>query len=132
MSDNTTDLRPKTYIAVEIPSSLTVHEVAEIVIRAGKAVGVWFRRLESIGLIDMAARKFVRFRIDLDDPKPVLRHVLDQGFGVIYLSNGNYRVYLPPRVGFVNVSTMMGTPESNVRLYKGPKIKGWEDAFAKR
>lgn len=132
MTDNITETSPKTYIAVELLPQMTTHEVAEAVIRGGKTVGTWFRHLERLGVIEVAARKFVRFRTDLEDPMPLLRHLLDQGCGIIYKAADGYRVKLAPRTGFVSLSVMLASPETDVRAYKGPKIKGWEQAFEPR
>ena len=108
---------------------MTPTQVAEAVIRGGKSVGTWFRRLEENGLTEVAMRRFVRFRLDLDDPMPLLRHLLDLGHGVVYATKDGYEVQFPPRKGRVSSLQMHGGFESVPKTYKGPKIKGWEAAF---
>lgn len=129
MTENTNEVRLPTYIAVELLPRMTPTQVAEAIIRGGKTAGTWFRRLEEIGTIEVALRKFVRFRTDLDDPMPILRLLLEQGHGIIYLSKDGFEAQFPPRKGRVSSTQMVTFMEGMTKTYKGPKIKGWEEAF---
>lgn len=129
MTDSPEPTRLNTHIAVELLPRMTPTQVAEAVIRGGKTVGTWFRRLEENGLIEVAMRKFVRFRTDLEDPMPLLRHLLDRGHGVVYATKDGFEMQFPPRKGRVSSLQMLGGFESPTKTYKGPKIKGWEAAF---
>jgi predicted amidohydrolase len=117
-----------TYLAVELLPRTDPKTVAEALIRGGKKAGTWFRRLECLGLTDIAMRKFVRFRTDLADPMPVLRLMLERGLAVVYLTEGGYEVQFPPRKGRVG-TLQMTLPTGEAVAYKGPKIKGWQRAF---
>ena len=63
MPDDTQEVRLPTYIAVELLPRMTPKAVAERIVRGGKTAGTWFRRLEEIGQMEVAARRFLRFQI---------------------------------------------------------------------
>lgn len=117
-----------TYIAVEVLPRMSAHTVAEAIIRGGKEAGTWFRRLEHIGFIEIGMRQFARYRTDLADPMPVLKLLLDRGHGIAYYAKEGFEAQFPVRRGRVNgIGMTQVAPQTKV--YKGPKIKGWETAF---
>lgn len=120
-----------TYFAVEVLSWASSHQVAEAVIRQSKENGTLFRRLESMGPIEVAGRKFERFRTDLADVKlgPVLDHMLTKGHGVVGKTSEGYEVRFPVRSGKVKSTVLLGGTPVRTRMYRGPKIKHWERQF---
>lgn len=129
MTENTEEIRLTTYLAVEMLPRQLPEQVAERVIRGGKVVGTWFRRLEQLGVFDLGGRKFVRFRTDLTETRPLLQHLLGLGHAVAYAGSDGFEVEFPVRKGKISSMVMVGTSDLNRKLYKGPKIKGWEQAF---
>ena len=132
MTDTAGEIRLTTYIAVELLSRTTSKEIAEALIRGGKAAGTLFRRLEEVGTVNIAMRRFVRFRTDLADPAPVLRCLVDKGHGVAYPTSNGFEVQFPPRKGRVTTLEMLNgldKLDGAITVYKGPKIKGWEAPF---
>lgn len=120
-----------TYFAVEILSWTTPHQVAEAVIRQAKENGTLFRRLESMGSVEVAGRKFERFRTDLSDTNldPVLTSLLTKGHGVVGKITDGYEVRFPIRTGRINSTILLSGKAVKTRMYRGPKIKYWERQF---
>jgi hypothetical protein len=122
----------KTYLAFELLQRQYPEQVAEALIRGGKAVNTWYRRLEVLGTFDLGGRKFVRVRTDLENTRPLLQHMLDKGHAVVYATEDGFQVEFPVRRGRISSLAMVGSEASNVKVYKGPKIKGWEEPFIKK
>jgi hypothetical protein len=127
---NEIDIKLPTLFAVELLRGERPHHVAEAVIRAGKKCGKLFRRLEVLDMISLGMRSFIRFRSDLTSPV-VLEQVLTEGRGVVR-NHGTlgFEVRFPSRQGKVPGFMMYEATRPGIqRMYRGPKIKGWEKAF---
>jgi hypothetical protein len=126
------DIDLSTYFAVQSTRYETSHDVAKAVMMASKTAQVLFRRLESLDTMSVGTSTFIRFRADLGTPRAVFGALLAGGRGVIECQGKTYVVKLPGgRSGPMNTLTMHAEPKpGNQRMYRGTKIKSWEDQFS--
>lgn len=103
---------------------------------ASKGVGVLYRHLEALGAFTVGSLEFNRFRSDMGDieaPK-VLGFLFGLGRVVIgRLSTGEYELRSPSgRVASIsNLVIHMAAKPGETRMYRGTRIKRWEEQFPK-
>lgn len=120
------------YFAVQIQPREAAVLAVEAVCTTAKMMGILFRRVEVVGLINLGGRNFVRMRSDLARASEVLtqlnsatnRGVMfpDGSSGMkVLLSNG--------RSGTVEGWKLHVMSSGASTMYRGPKIKNWERQF---
>lgn len=130
MGDHTEEITLDTYLAVERANWQNDHDVAALVISTGKQAKTLFRRLESLGNIELGSKKLSRFRMDLKDITPVLDLLKAKGHGVIYKTDdGSFEAHFQTRTGKVSSGLFVGYDYQSNKVYRGPKIKGWTNQF---
>src|SRR4051812_47712913 len=124
------DILLPTYFGLQMTRNETPHDVVKAFLDTSKAVRALLRRVEVLDTISVGVSSFIRLRTDLDNPSVILER-LRETRGVIQCEARTYTVKLPGgRTGPMSTLTMHAEPKpGNQRLYKGTKIKGWEDQF---
>ncbi len=118
-----------TFFAVEMMTTVTPHQIAGMFCEAAKKAKTLFFGLESLGIIEVNATKFMRFRSDVADPLAGLRALQERGHGVVYRSTEGFVFQRGERTGKVSTSLMVGSPVRNPMTWRGPKVKLWERQF---
>lgn len=118
-----------TFFAVEMLPIVSAHQVAGMFCEAAKKSKTPFFQLEGLGLIDVNASKFLRFRSDISDPTLALRILQEKGHGVVYRTPEGFIFQRKDRTGKISTSLMVGSPVRNPMMWRGPKVKLWERQF---
>lgn len=122
----------KTFFAVQLkPAEQAIH-VVEAVMKAAKAAGILFRRLELIDSMTVGTQTYVRMRTEIMNPYPILDRLYAEGRGVVSsMQGGEYVARLPGgRMGKVSNIVMHASPKlGQARMFRGTKIKHWERQF---
>lgn len=124
-------IETNTYFAVQLLQNETTHRVAELILRAARDIKVLFRRLEILDTITIGTNRYARVRTDLASPNAVLDRLLLQRSVVAPVSGSSYLVRFPDgRTGKLTSFVMHVAPRpGQSRIYRGPKIKRWEEQF---
>lgn len=132
MTTPMTPVATPTYFAVEIKTSYEkAPDLAKIVLTTAKGLGILFRRLEAMDVIEIGSTKFMRFRTDLTPALPLADALFESGRGVIALSvGGGYRMRTKTKEGTIPSTTLLAVPRAaGVKTFRGTKIKLWERQF---
>lgn len=128
-----------TYLAIQTRAGEHPAHPVHAFCETAKMLKVLFRRAETLDIIQVGGRLFVRVRTDLDRTRArqVLQKLAEVTHrGVVYLTDGGkYEVLFQDHrqagvVAPVSSVLLHSVPRGPQALYRGPKIKGWEKQFA--
>lgn len=120
-----------TFFAVQLRPGETPHRLAAIVVHTAHEAKLLFRRLDTLDIIQIGGRSFVRFQSDVINPFPVLDRLLLQGRSTISLAPGSYLLRESSgKFGKVPGTAMHQVPmERHFRQYRGPRAQDWQAQF---
>jgi hypothetical protein len=122
----------ESFFAVQLRRHETPHQLAAEVLRTASEARVLFRRLDTLDIIDVGGRDYVRFRADLINPFPILNRLLRAGRRVVGPGLGSYLLWQPSinRGGRVPGTPMHLTPiPGHFREYRGTRTESWAAQF---
>ncbi len=118
-----------TYFAVQVHAWEKPHDIAKVILLAAHDQKLYFRRLESLDVMEVGVVKFQRFRTDLINIDNLLEGLFKAGRGVIRSVLGNgFEVRVGTRQGQVASAPMHMAPR-DLKVFRGTKIKYWEQQF---
>ena len=120
-----------TFFAIERKHNETPHQLAAIVLYTAVEVRSRFQRLDTLDIIDIGGKSFVRFQSDVINPFPLLDRLLKDGRANISASPGSYLLRSDRRSGKVSGVPMHMVPmDQYFRQYNGPRSENWRDQFS--
>jgi len=122
----------ESFFAVQLRKDETPHRLAEEVLKAASEARILFGRLDSLDIIDVGGRDFVRFRADLINPFPILNRLLQSGRRVVGPGLGSYLLWQPStdHGGRVSGASMHFVPiPGHFREYIGTRTETWASQF---
>ncbi len=120
-----------TFFAVQLRPGETPHQLAALVLQTAATAKSRFRRLDTLDIIQIGARSFVRFQSDVINPFPVLDRLLREGRSNISAAPGTYLLReANGKSGKIPGMTMHSVPaERHHRQYRGPRTEDWQAQF---
>lgn len=126
------DPTANTFFAIQLLLDETPHQLAAIVLRTADEVRLRFRRLDTLDIIQVGGKSYVRFQSDVINPFPVLDRLLKGGRRTISASPGTYLLrFSDGRYGKVPYTAMHQVPiPGHFRQYNGTRSQEWQAQFA--
>jgi hypothetical protein len=119
-----------TYFALQLlrPSE-TARDLAKVILATAHEMGLQFRRLEALDLLELGALRFFRFRTDLQPADALLEKLFSQGRATVGTSmEGTFLLKTKARCGQIPSSKMHLTAR-NPRMFRGTQSKFWSQQF---
>lgn len=126
-----------TYFAIQLQPRENPIVAVEAFCVTAQMMKTLFRRIETLDVIQVGMRPFVRLRSDIGDAGPVLRQLLAAtNRGYIVSNGGRFEAQFSAkdfggRKADVSGVVMNTVPRGPQVMYRGPKIKNWERQFLK-
>jgi hypothetical protein len=119
------------HFAVQLHRGETQPRVAEAVLYTADKMKLSFRKLQTLDILSVGALHYVRMRTDLPEQGALIDRFLREGRAVISQMSGIYLARFPDgRIGRVPASSIqIAARMGQDKLYKGTKIKRWEQQF---
>lgn len=126
------EIQLRTYFAVQLSYTQEPYaKVVEALCQTAKGMGILFRRVETLDVIQLGMRPFLRMRSDVPEAKLLLQRLhTETGRGIVYMTTGGFEVQFPPnvlggRIAPVSSLAMHGATRGQPMMWRGPKIKNW-------